>query len=66
MELLNKDNEPTQKVLLSFRAKAVLDFPIDQDLSNLSKEDLVELLTNVYDLVEIKVESFVKLTPGGK
>lgn len=61
MELLDKKEEPMQKVMLTFKAKAILDFPMSQDLSNLSKEDLVELLTNVYDLVEIKVENFVKL-----
>ena len=65
MNLINKKEEQTQKVMLSFKAKAILDFPIDQDLSNLTKEDLIELLTNVYDLIEIKVENFVKLTPPG-
>lgn len=66
MELLDKKKEEVQKVMLTFKAKAVLDFPIDQDLSNLTKEDLVQLLTNIYDLIEINVESYVKLTPGGK
>lgn len=61
MELLDKKSEDTQKVMLTFKAKAILDFPISQDISNLSKEDLVELLTNVYDLIEIKVENFKKL-----
>lgn len=61
MEMLDKKEEEVQKVMLTFKAKAILNFPISQDISNLSKEDLVELLTNVYDLIEIKVEKFVKL-----
>lgn len=54
MDLMN-DTKAMQRIIVSFKAKCIMDFPIDQDISNLSKEELQELLKQVYDFLEIEV-----------
>ena len=60
METLN-DKKEMQKVIISFKARALMEFPISQDISNLTKEELAELLQNVYEFLEITVEKCQKL-----
>lgn len=60
METLNS-KEKMQKVIVSFRAKAIMEFPISQDISNLTKEEMQELIKNIYNFIEIKVESCKEL-----
>ena len=60
METLDNKQE-MQKVIISFKARALMEFPISQDISNLSKEELAELLQNVYEFLEITVEKCQKL-----
>lgn len=61
METLD-NKEEMQKVIISFKARALMEFPISQDISNLTKEELAELLQNVYEFLEITVEKCQKLT----
>ena len=60
METLDNKQE-MQKVIISFKARALMEFPISQDISNLTKEELAELLQNVYEFLEITVEKCQKL-----